>query len=124
MAELPTTFTQGLAPQPGDHADHMHSRRRQELLKVRAHQPPISTPAEFKASYSLRDTALHPRPQRIPGFELQAPLALPCRLEHLMVDLWADRGLAGGCLGGRALPAGGTRPAGRPVKPDANDRDA
>jgi hypothetical protein len=38
-----------------------------------------------------------------------------------MVDLWADRELAGGCLGGGALPAGGTRAPGGPVKPDAND---
>jgi hypothetical protein len=124
VAERPTTFTQGLAPQPGDHSDHIHGRRCQELLKVRARQPPIPTPAELKTSYSLRETALHPRPQRILGVELRGLLALPCRLERFMVGLWADRELARGCLGGRALPAGGTRLAGHPVKPDANDRVA
>jgi hypothetical protein len=124
VAERPTTFTQGLAPQPGAHSDHMHGRRRQELLMVRARQPPIPTPAELNTAYALRETALPPRPQRILGCERRGPLALPCRLEHLMGGLWADRELAGGGLGGRARPAGGTRPAGRPVKPDAHDRVA
>ena len=39
-----------------------------------------------------------------------------------MVDLWAERELAGGCMGGGACPAGGTRATGGPVKPDTNDR--
>jgi hypothetical protein len=91
---------------------------------VRARHPQVSTPAEIKAPDPLREATLHPCPQRILGFELRCPLALPRRLERLMVDLWADRELAGGCLGGSALPAGGTRTTGRPIKPDANDRVA
>ena len=91
---------------------------------MRPREAEISTPAEIKAPDPLREATLHPRPQRILGFELRCLLALPRRLERLMVDLWADRELAGGCLGGSALPAGGTRATGRPVKPDANDRVA
>ena len=102
----------------------MHGCRRQERLEVRACQAKVSTPAEIKTSYPLREAALHPCPQRILGCELRCPLALPRSLERLMVGLWADRELAGGCVGGRARPAGGTRATRGPVKPDANDRVA
>ena len=91
---------------------------------MRAREAKVSTAAEINAPDPLRQATLHPCPQRILGFERRGPLALPRRLERLMVDLWADRELAGGCLGGRALPAGGTRTTGSPVKPDANDRVA
>ena len=33
---LPPALAQRLAPEPGDHPDHIHGRRRQELLEVRA----------------------------------------------------------------------------------------
>jgi hypothetical protein len=102
----------------------MHRGGIEELLEVRARSAKVSTPAEVKAPDPLREATLHPCPQRILGFELRGPLALPRRLERLMVDWWADRELAGGCLGGSALPAGGTRTTGRPVKPDADDRVA
>jgi hypothetical protein len=102
----------------------MHRGGSEELLEVRARQPQVATPAEINAPDPLRQAALHPCPQRIPGFERRRPLALPRRLERLWVDLWADRELAGGCLSGRALPAGGTRTTGGPVKPDANHRVA
>ena len=44
----------------------------QELLEVRARQAKIPTPAEIKAPDPLREAALHPRPQRILGFELRS----------------------------------------------------
>jgi hypothetical protein len=91
---------------------------------VRARYAQGATPAEINAPDPLREATLHPCPQRILGCELRCPLALPRSLECLMVDLWADRELAGGGLGGSALPAGGTRATGSPVKPDANDRVA
>jgi hypothetical protein len=96
----------------------------QELLEVRARQAQGATPAEINAPDPLREATLHPCPQRILGFARRCPLALPRRLERLMVDLWADRELAGGCLGGSARSADGTRATGGPVKPDAHDRIA
>jgi hypothetical protein len=124
VAGLPPTLAQRLAPAPGDHPDHIHRGGSEELLEVRARQAKVATPAELNAPDPLREATLHACPQRILGFELRGALALPRRLERLMVDLWADRELAGGGLGGSALPAGGTRTTGRPVKPDANDRVA
>jgi hypothetical protein len=102
----------------------MHRGGREELLEVRAREAKVSTPAAINAPDPLREATLHPCPQRILGFEPRCPLALPRRLERLMVDLWADRELVGGCLSGSALPAGGTRATGGPVKPEANDRVA
>src|SRR5262245_14995182 len=121
---LSPALAQRLAPEPGDDPDHIHGRRRQGLLEMRACQPQRPTPAEIETSYPLREAALHPRPQGILRFELGGFQAVASGLERLMVDLWADRELAGGCLGGRARPAGGTRTTGGPVKPDANDRVA
>ena len=90
---------------------------------MRARQPQIPTPAEIKAPDPLRQAALHPA--RSAYWALNCGVSWRCRgRERLMVGLWADRELAGGCLGGSALPAGGTRTTGRPVKPDANDRVA
>jgi hypothetical protein len=124
VAGLPPALAQRPAPEPGDHPDHMHGGCRQELLEVRSRQAKVSTPAEIKAPDPLRQAALHPCPQRILGCELRCLLALPRGLERLMVGLWADRELAGGCVGGRARPAGGTRATRGPVKPDAHDRVA
>jgi hypothetical protein len=124
MSRLPPALPQGLAPEPSDHLHHIHGGGSEQLLEVRARQPEIPTPAEINAADPLREAALHPCPQRILRFELRRLLALPRGLERLMVDLRADRQLARGCLGGGALPAGGTRATGGPLKPDANDRIA
>ena len=124
VAGLPPAFAHWFTPAPGDHPDDIHGGCREELLEVCTRQAQVSTAAEIKAPDPLREATLHPCPPRILGFELRCPLALPRGLERLMVDLWADRELAGGGLGGRALPAGGTRATGHPVKPDANDRVA
>jgi hypothetical protein len=67
---------------------------------------------------------LRPRPQRIRGFERRRLLALPCGLERLMLDLRADRQLAGRRLGGGAGTAGGTGTTRGPVTPEADDRIA
>jgi hypothetical protein len=95
VAGRPPALAQRPAPEPGDHPDHMHGGCRRELLEVRARQAKVSTPAEVKVPDPLRQAALHPCPQRILGFELRSLLALPRRLERLMVGLWADRELAG-----------------------------
>jgi hypothetical protein len=96
VAGLPPAFTQWLAPQPGDHPDHIHGRCRQELLEVRARQADVPTPAEIKAPDPLREATLHPRPQGILGFELRRLLAVASDLERLMVCLQPDRELPGG----------------------------
>jgi hypothetical protein len=36
VARLPPTLTQRLAPEPGDHPNHIHGRGGEELLEVRA----------------------------------------------------------------------------------------
>ena len=122
MSRLPSALIARLPPEPGDDPDDIHGRGIHELLQVRPRQPNVPTAAEIKTPYPLGQRTLYPRPERILRFELWRLLALPRGLERLMVDLWADRELAGGCLGGRALPTDGTRTTGRPVKPDANDR--
>ena len=76
-------------PEPGDHPDHIHGCRRQELLEVRARQAEVPTPAEIKAPDPLRQAALYPCPQRILGFELRCLLALPRGLDRLVVGLRA-----------------------------------
>jgi hypothetical protein len=53
VARLPQAFAHRLAPQLGDHPDHIHGCRRPELLEVRARQPQIPTPVEIKTSYPL-----------------------------------------------------------------------
>jgi hypothetical protein len=118
VARRPPTLSQRFTPKPGDYPHHIHCRGCEDLLEVRAREAKVATPAEINAPVPLREATLHPCPQRILGFELRCPLALLRRLECLMVDWWADRELAGGCLGGRALPAGGTRATRGPVKPD------
>jgi hypothetical protein len=79
---------------------------------MRPCQPNVSTAAQIKASRALREATLDPGLQRVLCFELRRLLALPRGLERLMVDWWADRELAGGCLGGGARLAGGTRATG------------
>jgi hypothetical protein len=68
----------------------MHRGGIEELLEVRAREAKVSTPAEVNAPDPLRQATLHPGPQRIRGFELRGPLALPRRLERLMVAWWPD----------------------------------
>src|SRR5919109_2563704 len=124
MSRLPLPLAQWFTPEPGDHPDHSHGRRRQELLEVCARQAQISTLAEIKASDPLRQATLHPGSQRILRFELRRLLALPRYLERLMVGLGADCQLARSRLGGGARLTGGTHATGGPVKPDAHDRVA
>jgi hypothetical protein len=88
---------------------------------VRPHQANIPTPAEVEAPEPLRQAALHPGSQRVLGFELRRLLALPCRLERLMVGLQPDGELARSRSGGGARLTGGTGATRGPVKPDAND---
>jgi hypothetical protein len=63
----------------------------------------IPTVAEIKALTPPRQAALHPGSQRILGVELRRLLALPGGLERLIVDLWADRQLARGCMDRHAI---------------------
>jgi hypothetical protein len=79
---------------------------------VRAREAKVSTLAEINAPDPWREATLHTCPQRVLCCELRRLLALPRSLERLMVDWWADRELAGGCLGGGARLAGGTRATG------------
>ena len=112
VSRLPPALSQGLISEPGDHPDHSHGCCRQELLEVRARQPQIPTPAEIKAPDPLREAALDARPQGILGFERRRLLALPRGLERLVVDLRADRQLAGRRVCAGTGPAGGTRATG------------
>ena len=97
----------------------MHRGGIQQLLERRACQPQVPTLPEINAPGAWRETPLHPRPQGVLGSALGSLLPLACRLERLMVDLWADRQLAGSRLGGGAGTADGTRATGGPVKPEA-----
>jgi hypothetical protein len=124
VAGFPPALAQRLAPEPGDHPDHMHRRCRQELLEVRARQPKVSTPAEIKSAYALREAALHTRPQGILDVEGRRLLPSACGLDGLMVGLRPDREFAGSRVRQGARLAGGTRAAGSPIKPDADDRIA
>jgi hypothetical protein len=121
---LPPALPQGLTSEPGDDPDHIHGCRRQELLEVRARQPQIPTPAEIKASYSLREATLNTRPQGILRGELRRLLALPRGLERLVVGLQPDRELAWGAFRCGTRLAGGARTTRGPVEPDADDRVA
>jgi hypothetical protein len=73
----------------------MHGRCHQELLEVRAREAKGSTLAEIKAPDPLRQAAIDTRPQRILRCELRRLLALPRRLERLMMGLRPDGELAG-----------------------------
>src|SRR5687768_4762845 len=94
VAGLPPALAQRLAPEPGDHPDHIHGGRRQELLEVRPCQPDVSTVAQIKSSRALREATLDPGPQGVLGFERRRLLALPCGLERLVVGLGPDGELA------------------------------
>jgi hypothetical protein len=122
MSKLPPALTEGVTPSPGDHLDHIHGGGVEELLEVRTCQADGPTPAEIEAPDPLRQATLHSSPQRIRRCERRRLLALPCRLERLMVDLGADRQLAGSRVRQGADPAGGTHATGGPVNADANDR--
>jgi hypothetical protein len=122
VAELPPALAQSLAPEPGDHPDHMHGCRGQELLEVRARQAKIPTPAEINASDPLREAPLHPHSQGILGFELGGLLPLAGGLDGLVVGLRPDGELPRGVSRRGAHLTGGTRATGGLVKPDANDR--
>jgi hypothetical protein len=124
VARWPPAFAQRLAPQPGDDPDHIHGGRRQELLEMRACQPQIPTPAEFKTAYPLREAALHPRPQGVLRFELGALLAVASGLERLMVRSQSDGELPRGVLRGGARPTGRAGATGASVEPNANHRIA
>ena len=96
VAGLPPALAQGLTPEPGDHPDDIHRRGSEQLLEVRARQAEVPTLAQIKAPDALREAALHPRPQRILGFELRRLLALARGLDRLMVGLGPDGELAWG----------------------------
>jgi hypothetical protein len=51
MAGVASALAQGFAPESGDHPDHIHGGRRQELLEVCVRQTKIPTPAEIKAAH-------------------------------------------------------------------------
>jgi hypothetical protein len=53
VARLPPTLTQRLAPEPGDHANHIHGRGGEELLEVRAREADVTTLTEIKAPDAL-----------------------------------------------------------------------
>jgi hypothetical protein len=124
VAGLPPALAQRLAPAPGDHLDHIHGCRRQELLEVRPREANVLTLAEIKASDPLREAALHTCPQGILGFEYRRLLALPRGLNRLVVGLRPNRELARSRLGRGAPLAGWTPTTGRSVETDATDRIA
>src|SRR5215216_3447626 len=99
MAWLPPALAQRLAPEPGDDADHIHGGCRQELLEVCAREATVPTLAQIEASYALREATLHARPQGILCGEFRCLLALPRRLERLVVGLQPDGELARGIFG-------------------------
>ena len=70
----------------------------------------------MKAPDTLREAALHPRPERILGFELGCLLSLACGLDGLVVGLGPDGELPWGVFRrGAHLPCG-TDATGGPVK--------
>jgi hypothetical protein len=120
-AELPPALAQRLAPEPGDHSDHIHGRRRQELLEVRAREAQIATPAQIKTSHPLREATLNPGTQGILRGERGRLLALPRRLQRLVVGLQRDGKLAGGSSRRGTGRARGARPTRGPIEPEADD---
>jgi len=53
MAWLSSMFAQRLPPELGQDLDHMHGRRRQELLEVGPRQSGIATLAQIKTTHAL-----------------------------------------------------------------------
>src|SRR5215218_1961622 len=78
----------------------------------------------MKAPDALREAALHPRPERILGFERGRLLTLARSLDRLVVHLRPDRALPWGVFRGGAYLAGRTGATGGPVKPDPKHRIA
>jgi hypothetical protein len=62
MSRLAPTPAEGFTPEPGDHPDHIHGLRRQELLEVRARHAKIPTPAQIKAPDPLGEATFDTRP--------------------------------------------------------------
>ena len=86
VARRPSLLVSRLTPEPGDHPDDMQGGRLQELRQVCPRQPNVPTAAEITTPYPLGHRPLHPRPERILGFELRRLLALPCGLpRHLLL---------------------------------------
>jgi hypothetical protein len=124
VARLPPTLAQRLAPEPGDHPNDIHCRGGEELLEGRAREAKIPTLAKIKASYPLRETALNSHTQGILCGERRCLLALPRRLERLVVGLQPDGELAWGSSRRGTRLAGGARVTRGPVEPEADDRVA
>jgi hypothetical protein len=78
----------------------------------------------MKAPDTLREAALHPRPERILLFALGCLLALAGGLHRLMVGLRPDRELPWGIFRCGAHLAGRTGAARGLVKPDPKHRIA
>ena len=76
----------------------------------------------MKAPDTLREAALHPRPQSILGFERGRRLALTRGLKRLMVGLRPDRELPGSVLRRGAHLTSRTDTTGSLVKADPKDR--
>ena len=122
VAWLSSTFAQRFTPEPGQHPDHIHGRRRQELLEVGPREAEVATLAQSKAPDALRETTLYARPQRILGFELWCSLTLAGGLDRFVVGLGSDGELSWGVFGRRAHLPGGTGATGGPVKADPKHR--
>ena len=99
VPRLPSALVPRRTSEPGNHPDDIHGGGIQELLQVCTRQTNVPTSAEIKTPYPLGQRTLYPRPERIRRFELRRLLALPRRLERLVVHLGLHRELAG-CLGG------------------------
>jgi hypothetical protein len=78
----------------------------------------------MKAPDALRKAALHPRPERILGFELGRLLTLARSLDSFVVRLRPDRELPWGVFRRGAHLAGRTGATGGLVKPDPKHRIA
>ena len=100
--------------------DHMHGRRRQQLLVVRARQPDVATAAQINAPRALREAAVHPGPQGVLGFERRRLLALLRGLDGLVMGWQPDRELVWGAFRRGTRRAGGARATHRSIKPNAN----
>jgi hypothetical protein len=90
MSRLAPTLAEGCTPEPGDDSDHMHGGGMQERLEVRARPADVSTPAPINAPDPWGEATFDTRPQRVRGCERGRLLALPCRLECLVVRLQSD----------------------------------
>ena len=99
VARGPFLFPERFASEPIDHPDDVHGSRGQHLLEVRARQTDRATLPYIQAPHRLGARTFHTGPQRILRAELRRRLALPRRLERLVVPLGLHRELAG-CLGG------------------------